>query len=68
MDQAKYDEINRTLREIAEDLEMPVETLRRVYCAPPSGGRLYVGGGEDAAPYPLRMENSAYGAFLRGEQ
>jgi hypothetical protein len=32
-----YDEINRTLREIAADLEMEPETLKRVY----------VGSGED---------------------
>jgi hypothetical protein len=37
MTQEKYDEINRTLREIAADLEMEPETLKRVY----------VGSGED---------------------
>lgn len=52
-----YDEVNQLLKDIAGDLDMPVETFKRVY----------IGSGEDFSPHMLLNENSAYGAFLRGE-
>lgn len=62
-----YDEVNQLLKDLAGDLDMPVETFKRVYFAPPEERRLYIGSGEDFSPHMLINENSAYGAFLRGE-
>lgn len=55
MDQTMYDNINefqrnavsyRLLKDISDDLDLPTDVVKRVYCAP-TGGRLYVGSGED---------------------
>lgn len=47
MDQSKYDEINRLLKDISEDLDLPTDVVKRVYFAPSEERRLYIGSGED---------------------